>query len=185
MRFGVPLAAVVAASVSLLALGSASASVVVVGGSLAQQCSEAADRGRALETDLTACTVAIQTEALDERNLAGTYVNRGVILHRLGRTGEAVRDFDRAIGMEAHAGEAYVNRGAVLIGQGRFQEGLADTDRALQLGLREPEKAWFNRAVANERLGNAREAYMAYRRAAEISPNWAQPRLELARFTVR
>lgn len=165
--------------------GSASAGVLVVGGSLAQQCSEAADGGRALPSDLTACSASIETEALDERNLAGTYVNRGVILQRLGRSAEAVRDFDRAIGMQAHAGEAYVNRGAVLIAQGRFQDGLADTERALQLGLREPEKAWFNIGVAHERLGAVRPAYMAYRRAAELSPNWTQPRLELARFAVR
>lgn len=163
----------------------AQASVVVVGGSLAQQCSEAADQGRALETDVAACTTAIQTEMLDAPNLSGTYVNRGVLLGRLGRQDAALRDFDTAIGMSFHAGEAYVNRGAILIAQGRFTEGLADTDRALTMTLREPEKAWFNRAVAHERMGDVRTAYSDYRRAAEISPAWQQPRMELARFTVR
>lgn len=163
----------------------AQAGVIVVGGSMAQQCSEAAEAGRATRADLTACTVALQSEMLDAQNTAGTYINRGVLLTALGQEDAALRDFDTAIGMSFHLGEAYVNRGAVMIRMGRYDEGLANTDRALALTLRSPERAWFNRAIAHESLGDVRAAYSDYRRAAELRPGWRDPQLELARFTVR
>ncbi len=75
--------------------------------------------------------------------------------------------------------------GAALIGQGRFAEGVAEIDKGLALNPTEPEKAYFNRAVAEERLGDLKSAYNDYRKAQELKPDWPLPQTELARFRVR
>lgn len=178
------LALAAGACVAALA-GAAGAAVIVVGGGAAETCSEAAEGGSSTSFDVRACTTALTEEQLDDRARAATHVNRGVLHMRRGERAEALADFDRAIGMGEHLGEAYVNRGALLILERRYAEGLADTNRALDLALREPEKAWFNRAIAHEELGDTRSAYLAYRRASELDPGWGEPRTELARFSVR
>ena len=67
----------------------------------------------------------------------------------------------------------------------RFQsQGREQIDRGLALGVREPQKAWYNRGVANEGLGDLTAAYRDYSRAAELDPEWTAPKSELARFSV-
>jgi hypothetical protein len=61
---------------------------------------------------------------------------------------------------------------------------VADIDRGLQLGLATPEQAYYHRAIAREQLNDLRGAYLDYRRAAEMKPDWGSPRRELARFRV-
>ncbi len=180
----VPLALAAGAMAALLA-GTAMAAVVVVGGGAAEACSQAAEAGSARSDALRDCTNALQEEQLDTRARAATHVNRGVILMRRGDRAAALGDFDQAIALGEHLGEAYVNRGALLIVERRYDEGLADTNRALELALREPEKAWFNRAIAQEEMGDTRSAYLSYRRASELDPGWREPQAELARFSVR
>ncbi len=78
-----------------------------------------------------------------------------------------------------------MNRGATFVGEERYREGLEQIDRGLALGVKDPEKAWFNRGLANEGLGDLKAAYRDYTRAAELKPDWTPPRTELARFKVR
>jgi len=165
--------------------GNASSAVIVLGAGFATECSEAAEAGSTRVGDVQACDRSIATEELDPRSRAATHINRGIILMRRGDRVRALSDFNTAIGIGEYAGEAYVNRGALNIVEDRAEEGLADTDRALALPLREPARAWFNRGVAHEELGNVQAAYGDYRRAAELSPGWNEPVAELARFTVR
>lgn len=166
--------------------GSAQASAVtVLGGGLAKQCSEAALAG---ESDIRfeeACTLALQTELLGLRDRAGTYVNRGVLKLRRKEFKSAEFDFNRAIETKPDLGEAYVNRGAAYVGARRHADGLADLNRALELGVEEPEKAYFNRALAHEGLDDVRAAYFDYQKAVELAPEWDAPKKELARFTVQ
>ncbi len=61
---------------------------------------------------------------------------------------------------------------------------MAEIDRGLALDPDQPEKAYFNRAVAKERLNDLKGAYFDYRRALELKPDWDMPKVELARFTV-
>jgi tetratricopeptide (TPR) repeat protein len=81
-------------------------------------------------------------------------------------------------------GEALVNRGAARIGLKAPEAALADINRALELGVAEPAKAHFNRALAHERLGDLRSAWLDYTKAAELDPEWSAPRTELTRFSV-
>ncbi len=53
------------------------------------------------------------------------------------------------------------------------------------LGPNLPEKAYYNRGIANEQLGDLKAAYADYSKALEINPNWAVAKSEVARFTAR
>ncbi len=121
---------------------------------------------------------------LDAHDLASTYVNRGVLQLATAHYAEAIKDFDSAIAIEPGLGEAFVNRGAALIGQGMDADGIAQIDHGLSFNPTEPEKAYFNRAVAEEQLNDLNGAYKDYRRALELKPGWNMAQTELARFTV-
>lgn len=174
-----------AAGGALLAFAGASqGAVTVLGGGLARQCSIAALNGESDPRFIDLCTVALDTEALSLRDRAGTFVNRGVLKLRRKDFGQAKADFNRAIQTKPDMGEAYVNRGAAWIGARQYAEGLADINKALELGVDEPEKAYYNRALAFEGLEDLKAAYLDYQKAVELKPDWAEPRKELARFTV-
>lgn len=174
-----------AAGAGLLAFASsAQAAVTVLGGGMAKQCSEAALAGESALKFEEVCTLALETELLGLRDRAGTYVNRGVLKLRRKEFKSAEFDFNRAIETKPDLGEAYVNRGAAYVGAKRHAEGLADINKALELGVDEPEKAYFNRALAYEGLDDLKAAYFDYQEAVQLKPDWEAPKRELARFTV-
>ena len=177
------LAFVAAATVA----GSATASqaaVTVIGGGMAHECSEAALDGLSALKYEAICTLALDSELLSLRDRAGTYVNRGVLKLRRKEFASAQFDFNRAIATKPDLGAAYINRGAAAVGSRRFAEGLVDLNKAIELGVDELEKAYYNRALAYEGLGNLKAAYFDYQKALELKPEWEQPRQELTRFTV-
>lgn len=170
--------------VSLTAGTPAGAIVQVIGATQAERCMDAAYAGRADRDALAICTEALTTEPLSPANRAGTLVNRAVIHMNRRDWAIAIADLDAALGIKPELAEAFFNRGTSRIGLGAAAEGVADIDRSLALGLREPEKAYYNRALARELLADAPGAYRDYRQAARLKPNWDLPRKELTRFTV-
>ena len=166
--------------------GSAAAAgaVTVLGGGMARECSEAALNGESETRFEAICTQALETELLNLRDRAGTYVNRGILKLRRKEFASAQFDFNRAVRTKPDLGEAYVNRGAASVGSKRYADGLVDLNKALELGVEEPEKAYYNRALAYEGLDNLKAAYFDYQKAVELKPEWDMPRRELARFTV-
>lgn len=168
---------------ALLAAGSASAAVSVLGEGPAAQCSSAALAGDSKDEDLAACNQAL-LEATSVKEKAGTYVNRGVLLLRRKQFEAARADFESAEKLMPTLGEAVVNRGAALLAERRYADALAEIDRGIAMGPEEPEKAYFNRAIANEYLDDMKAAYIDYMKALELAPNWEAPRHELQRFTV-
>jgi tetratricopeptide (TPR) repeat protein len=174
-----------AAGAGVLAFaGAPQAAVTVLGGGMARGCSEAALAGESDAKFEDLCTMALETEVLSMRDRAGTYVNRGVLKLRRKAFAQAQSDFDRAIQTKPDLGEAYINRGAAHVGARRFADGLNDINKALELGVEEPEKAYYNRALAYEGLDNLKAAYFDYQKAVELKPEWDAPKKELARFTV-
>ena len=148
-----------AAAIAALSLGTAvRAAVTVIGGGQAEACSKAAR--------------------------AGTFVNRGIMKMRRGEMVPAVADFDQAIRFEPRLGEIYVNRGAALIGQHRYADGLSDLNKGIGLGVEEPAKAYYNRALAYEGMDDVKSAYFDYQKAVELSPDWDAPKQQLTRFHV-
>ena len=171
-------AAVVAAlgSVPLFFAGHTLADTTVIGDGFAADCSAAAKAASARQTAradaLRACDMALQNEVLSEHDLAATHVNRGVLFLASARYPDARRDFDAAARIEPGLGEA------------RYAEGIAEINRGLALNASEPEKAYYNRALAEERQSDLKSAYFDYQKALELKPGWAMAQSELARFHV-
>ena len=181
----------VAAGFGVLVLACSSQALgdtTVIGGGMAEDCSSSAKMAslsRAPHADaIETCTLALQNEVMSIHDTAATYVNRGVLYLSMANYQAAGRDFDSALTVEPNLAEAFVNRGAALIGQGQDAQGVADIDKGLALNPSEPEKAYFNRALAEERLNDLKAAYLDYQKALELKPGWAMPQTELARFHV-
>jgi tetratricopeptide (TPR) repeat protein len=166
----------------------APAAVQVLGTGMAHACSDAAHRLPKSQVDLQhaidACDTALSSENLTLHDETGSHINRGVLLVARGDYTTAKEDFDAAIRLMPDLGEGYVDRGAALLGMRRYAEAVTDIDRGLARNTTEPEKAYFDRAVAREALDDIQGAYRDYMRAAELKPDWDQPRIELARFTI-
>lgn len=178
------LVATAAATVLAASAGQAHASVTVIGGGLAEACSKATLSGASAYKFEQLCTNALETELLSPRDKAGTYVNRGIMKLRRSEWDQALKDFDVAAKYKPDLGEIYVNRGAVLIAQHRYADGLSDINRGISLGVEEPEKAYYNRALAYEGLDDIKSAYFDYQKAAELAPTWDAPKQQLTRFHV-
>lgn len=175
--------ATLALSTAALALP-AQASVFVVGGGLATECSKATFKGLFDERAMGVCNQALESEAMDRASMAGTLVNRGVMYLRRMDLRNARQDFDRSVLVDPTLGEAFINRGAAMIAQRQYEPAIAEIDKGLQLGSEEPEKAYFNRALAYEGLGEMKRAYFDYQKAIELKPDWEAPKAQLLRFTV-
>ena len=67
---------------------------------------------------------------------------------------------------------------------GQDREGIAEINKGIGLNAMEPEKAYFNRALAEERLDDLKAAYADYQKALELKPDWVIAKTELARFHV-
>ena len=179
-----PLALLAAAGLALAAATPAAASVMVVGNDIAVDCSKAAFAGRFDSQSIQTCTRALQEDRLERRDRAGTLVNRGVMLTRAKDYEAARADLDRAADLEPTLGEAFVNRGVVMMADRDYAQALAEIERGLSLGVDEPAKAYYNRALVHESLDDAKSAWLDYRRAQELAPEWEAPRRQLTRFTV-
>lgn len=165
--------------------GTASAqSMIVIGSSPAAQCYENAVWRRAYMSALNSCDSALASSDLTSRDRQRTWVNRAVINLHLERPAEALYDLDQAVEAGFEAPEIDMNRSAALIRLGRFEEAVDAATRALDAGLSDAEKAYFNRAVAYERMGRIADAYDDFRAAAAEAPHWRQPREQLERFRV-
>jgi len=135
----------------------------------------------ATRDDLVPCTEALQTEKLSPRDVAATYVNRGIVHAALQDYGGALADYARASKVDGQAAEAYVNRGNVYFLAARYAHAAEQYTRAVALGLRRAHVAYFNRGLAYEYLGELERAAADYRRALELVPDWVQPRHKLER----
>lgn len=196
MRQGVKFAAATGVCAALMA-GGAEASTTVLGGGFAEICSRAALASAEITRlegrrrtavppaqGLEACNTAIAQESLSRRDLAATRVNRGILRMGLRDYPLAQSDFAAAVKMMPELAEAHVNLGGSLVAQRLYEEGVAEIDRGLALNPDQPEKAYFNRAIAHEALGNATQAYRDFTRASQLDPDWQAPQVELTRFTV-
>ena len=167
----------------------ASAQTYVLGDSLAHMCSVEAMQGQGTRQAEEICTSALEDEALSMRDRAATYVNRGVIRSNLRLPSRALGDYERSLGFasyleNAELGIAYVGRASVLNAMGHYSEALESANKGLSLGTLRPEVAYYNRALAEERLGNVKAAYYDYKEALKVVPDFAPAAEQLKRFRV-
>lgn len=177
------MAAVVnAAARDLTARTRGSSSQTILGAPNATACSDAAVAGRADEEAIRVCTIALKSERLNKANAILTHINRGALHLRRGEGLEALADFDAALARDPENPEAHLNRGAAMVLTSDPGGAVAAITQALQLGVREPHKAYFNRGAARESMKDYRGAYEDYNTALAIKPDWGPAEAELARF---
>jgi len=173
------------ATAMALALSAPANAVTFVSIGLAGACYDYARENRNSAEGLDQCSAALTAQRLSDRDRAATHVNRGIIHLRRGSYDMAMSDFDRAISVDPALAEGYINRGAALLRQQNYRGAVEAISQGLERSPEDPAQAYYNRAVANEELGNVRAAYNDYRRAAELRPTWDAPQFELSRFQVR
>lgn len=154
------------------------------------------------------CTLAIES-AGERANRAANYNNRGVLYFQAGNLDAALSDFEEAIARDDSLVFAHINRGNIFVRRQQWEQAIGAFDRAIELGIEpgtdavvdvtgadapeapgeareipEMARVHFNRGIAHEHLEHLREAYLDYRRASELAPEWGVPRQELERFDV-
>ena len=154
----------------------------VFGSPRANACAAAASSGRASPDAIEDCTQALTGEGLSRNNKALILINRGAMHLRLNNGEAALKDFDAALEVVPKMPEAHLNRGAALVMVGKPGLAVGAITTALQMGVRDPHKAYFNRGAARESLGDLRGAYEDYNTALAIKPDWEVVEGELARF---
>lgn len=164
--------------------GSAHGAVTVLGGGMAEDCSKLALAGVASAQSVEVCDLALEQEDLVRSDRAKTYINRAVMHLRRGALARCRTDLASAERLAPEIPEIYINRGALLIYEKRYTESIAEIDRGLAMNPIEPEKAYFNRGLAREGLNDAKGAYLDYRKASQLKPDWPDAVRAMARFTV-
>jgi tetratricopeptide (TPR) repeat protein len=177
--------AIVTGLTALGAAGSLCAQVTVLGGPLAVGCSQFAIAGYATPEAIEICTRALDNDILSSQDAAKTLVNRGVLQMRRGQLVAAERDFAAAESGMPQLAEIYINRGVSLIRQGKWRQALVQLDKGIALQPWEPHKAYFDRALVREALGDTAGARADFEKAAELKPDWLKPVTELRRYAAR
>lgn len=138
----------------------------------------------ATEASLAKCTKAAELADLDAGR-AAALSNRSVLNFQRADYNAAIADSTAALKMDRRLVEAVVNRGAAYLAMHRAGEAAADFNLALTMSPAHAEKVYFNRAMAREDMGDLKGAYADYARAAQLAPQWDQPRQQMNRFTIR
>ena len=152
---------------------------VVITNSAALACQDAAKIGDFNGDGIAQCTAALASP-LSQQDVAAVYTDRGAVYLQHKQYAQAKADFDAALNLVPTTADAYVNRGAALLGMKRYADAIADIDRGLGLGPDQPEKAYFNRALADQHLKDLKAAYQDFLKASQLKPDWPAPKAELA-----
>jgi tetratricopeptide (TPR) repeat protein len=148
----------------------------------ARRCGEQVARGDTSDATIALCTRALAYRRITRESTIQVLVNRGVTYLRRRENELALADFDAVVALAPRNGEAHLNRGATLVQLRQYGPAIAAITEALGLGVSEPHKAYFNRGIARESLGDLRGAYEDYSTALQIQPDWGPASAELARF---
>ena len=128
------------------------------------------------------CTRALAYPHLTRAGEEQILIDRGVVHMRRHEGDAAIADFDEVMRRNPRNAEARVNRGSALVQLQRYGPAIADLTEALGMGVSEPHKAYYNRGIAREALGDLRGAFEDYNTALQIQPDWGPANAEIARF---
>ncbi|HEY2068805.1 MAG TPA: hypothetical protein VGG48_04560 [Rhizomicrobium sp.] len=179
---GLLLTAAMTAGAALMG-SQANAAITVLGQSLAHNCYEAAEFGGDPGQGIATCTYAL-AGTMPTADRAATYVNRGILKAHASDPEGALDDYNHGLRLNDGLGEGYVDRGATLIVLKRYQDALNDINKGIGIGAKRPEIAYYDRAIVDEALGDIRGAYLDYRKAVELAPDFNLASEQLARFRV-
>jgi len=161
-----------------------------IGQSPAADCFNAAQAvsrpGNALSEPARVAALSNCAEALSgkisSKDRTATLVNRGTIEAASGDLTSSLADYDAALALNPKMADIYIDRGSALMRVARYEEARASFDHAVSLGGANTYIAFFNRAMAEEKSGNVNSAYLDYKQAVALAPNYQPAKDELARF---
>jgi tetratricopeptide (TPR) repeat protein len=168
---------------TLAMTGAAQSAITVLGPGPSQLCYDGAENGGDPLLYIVDCNQAL-AGALSVSDRAATFINRGVLELSQNDHNAALADFNSGLAIDAGLGEGYVDRGAALIAQKQYGDAIRNIDKGLALGAKEPQIAYYDRAVADEAIGDIPAAYKDYQQALIAEPGFTRASDELKRFKV-
>lgn len=168
----------------LAAAGTAMAAQAAVT-SFGKGCSLAAEQRDTSPQAIELCDSALEVVSLSQADRVAAHINRGILYLHRSDVKRAAADFDRALALDPEQPEAWLNKAILIVRDGDGAEALPMIEKALAFKTRRPALAYYVRGIVEERRGNIRGAYRAYRRAQDLEPDWDDPAVELRRFNVR
>jgi tetratricopeptide (TPR) repeat protein len=164
---------------------SAQRPIEVFGTGYARECFQAVKKNRLFNARaLELCDAALEQEPLQPFNRAATHINRGILYMRQQSHTRAMKDYEAGLALMPDMPEARINIGAALYYLGRYSEAVAALDQGVRADLPETRAAaFYNRALANEQLGNLEAAYADYGQALASDPEFEPAAKQLKRFT--
>jgi len=169
---------------ALTVVAPARAAITVLGNGLAADCFQAAEFGGEPKAGIATCADALENEPLSVHDRAATYINRGILRGRAEDTAGALADCNAGLELDATMGDGYIDRGTVYIVLQKYENALKDIDKGISVGVHRPQIAYYDRAIVNEALGNVRAAYLDYKKAVELEPDFKLASEQLSRFKV-
>jgi tetratricopeptide (TPR) repeat protein len=159
--------------------------VIVFGGGFARDCYEAVKKDSLVAIRaLDICTVALDQEELSPSNRAATHINRGILHMRQQSHGRAAQDFDAALKLSPDMPEAKINLGAMHYYLGDYPAAVVALNEGVKVEDTESRAAaYYNRALAYERMNNLEAAYADYGQALAVDPQFELAAKQLKRFT--
>ena len=146
---------------------------------------EAASRTGIVSAAATiACKQAVGWAHFAPDEMGAVLANNGVLNLVRGDYQAAIADFDGALREGGDQAQALNNRGLAEASLHRYDAAAADYTAALSKSTDHAERIYFNRAMAEEDLGNIKAAFLDYRKASELAPQWQKAAKELSRFKV-
>lgn len=140
----------------------------------AQACSSLINRGNAYaaKADLYRALRDYEEAIRLDPKSAGAYVDRALVLSRIGDLEGAMKDYGQAINVNPKQWQAYFNRAAELRNAGKLREAVDDLNKVVELN---PEfaGAYMNRANIYLRQGESDKAIADYDTALLRDPNLA------------
>ena len=103
---------------------------------------------------------------------------------RAGLYEKALSDYEKSKRISPDTGETYLNEGAAYIFIEAYDKALQSLDQAIAYGSNDLHAAYYNRALAKEKLDDVEGAYYDFRRALELKPDWELAEWQLSRFEV-
>lgn len=160
--------------------------VTVFGGGFARDCYEAVRKDRTSSARvLELCNIALEQEDLSRGNRAATHINRGILFMRQQSHSRAAEDFGAALKLSPDMPEAKINLGAMYYYLGDYPAAVAALNEGVKVEDTESRAAaYYNRALAQERLGQIDLAYLDYKAALAIRPDFAPAAKQLERYSI-
>ena len=108
-----------------------------------------------------------------EPEVSFAYYGRGLAYYEMGRTDQALEDYNKAIALDPYYSKAYATRGFVFDKLGHLEKAMADYDKAISLSPEEAQ-AYNNRGVIFEKMERYDKAIEDYDKVIELDPGKAQ-----------